>query len=443
MTTMVAPEAHSGFLGSLPEARKDVLAMLEHARAAHGDLVWFRIGPRLRNDGFLGVFDPHAAHQTLGPQWTEFRKDNPLYAELRASVGDGLLTSQDDVWQRQRRLLAPLFTPKRVGSYLQTISDVASETAQHWLSGTVDLHREIGALTLASTTRILFGRDASTLAPLVGAEYPVLAGTVFDRAYGFVRLPRSVPTPANLRLRRAEQRLRGACDALIAGRRASGAGDDLLGRLLVVRDDGTALSDTEIREQVLIFLLAGFETTASAITFALYLIAGRPGIQQRVRDEARAVLDGDEVPDDALSRLEYTTQVVKEALRLYPPGALVGRQSVDDTSLSGTAVPAGSAVMVAPWVIHRHPEFWPDPLRFDPERFAPDAVRAHDKHAFLPFGLGPRICIGNHFATAEMVLAVARIVRDIELSAPDRALRVTMHVTLRPTDPVRVQVRRI
>jgi cytochrome P450 len=238
---------------------------------------------------------------------------------------------------------------------------------------------------------------------------------------------------------RARQAIRDVCDELIARRRAApeaARGDDLLGLLIGARDGEEALDDAEVRDQILIFMLAGHDTTAIALTFALHLLGRHPEALRRLQAEVDGVL-GDRTPTaDDVERLPYAAMVLKEAMRLFPPAPGIGRRSAEGDVIDGLTIPPGSDVAVSPWVTHRHPAFWPEPERFDPERFT--AAREADRHryAYLPFGAGPRACIGQYFSMLEATIALAVIARAYDVRAPDADIPLVPGITLHPDAPV-------
>jgi cytochrome P450 len=430
----------SFLLGSALDLRRDMLGAFERAFVRHGDVVRFLAGPPGLRLGLYVLFHPDAAHRVLAGFSANYRKEAVFYSEVRSAFGDGLLTSQDEEWQRQKRFLQPLFRARQVDGYATDMSGQVHGLVRRWRSqpaGTVDLHEEMTRLTLATVCRILFGEDLGRALPVVQRAFEPLGEACLRRAMAPVRLPTGVPTPMNRQRNRAREALYGVCDEIVARRRASGdRQQDMLGLLLDARDGGSALTDAEVRDQVLIFLLAGHETTSTALTYTLHLLGRHPDIQRRVRAEVDAVVGAATPTAQHVAALEYTAMVLKEAMRLYPSAPVIGRRAVGDDELCGYRIPAGSDVWVSPWVVHRHPDFWDEPARFDPERFAAARDEARHRYAWLPFGGGPRACIGQHFSMLESAIALAMLVRDFEFTAPPGEPRYTNHITLRPTHGV-------
>jgi cytochrome P450 len=429
-------------LGMLPDLRRNVLGTLERARRERGDVVRLLIGPPRMRASSYAIFHPDGVRRVLATEADAYRKDSRFYQELRWSLGDGLLNSQDERWLRQRRFVQPLFTRRRIAEYAGAMGEEAEALAARWTGGsTVDLQREMSVLTLRMVGRLLFGADVGRAVPAVEHGFPVLGEYARRRAYSPLPVPRGWPTPANRRAARAKTDLYAACDELIATRRASGApGDDLLGRLIAARDGDERLSDAEVRDQVLIFLLAGHDTTAIALTFALYLLARHPDAQARAQAEVDAELDGRTPGAADVERLAYTTMVLKEAMRLYPPAWGFGRRQTDGDEVGGWAIPPGADVLVSPWVTHRHPAFWNEAERFDPERFTPERERARHRHAYFPFGAGPRACIGQYFSMLEAVIALAVILRDFSVAGAAEQVPLAPRITLHPAGPVPVRL---
>ncbi|MYV65011.1 cytochrome P450, partial [Streptomyces sp. SID2131] len=260
-----------------------------------------------------------------------------------------------------------------------------------------------------------------------------------------LNVPRDWPTPGNRRAAAVHRALYEVCDRIIAERRDSGrapdGGDDLLTLLVGAEsaEDGS-FDATELREQVLVFLLAGHETTATSLGFALHLLGLHPEAQKRAQEEVDRVLAG-RVPGAAdLDALPYVTQVLKEAMRLFPAAPVIGRRAVAATEIGGVAVPAGADVLVAPWVTHRHPDYWEDAERFDPDRFTPEAEAARPRYAWFPFGGGPRACIGQHFSMLESVIALAMILQRYGFEAVDTEVPLTSAITLQAAGPARCRL---
>jgi len=435
--------AGSPLLGVLPDVRRDILGTLERARREQGDVVRLLTGPpRLRSTTFA-FFHPDGVRQAMATEADRYRKDNVFYEELRWSLGDGLLNSQDERWLRQRRFVQPLFTRRRIAGYAEAMGEEAEALSARWRAAgdTIDLHAEMSRVTLRIVGRLLFGADVERATPVVARVFPILGEHARLRAYNPLRTPHSWPTPANRRAAKARAEIRGVCDELIAARRADGAGgDDLLSLLIAARDGDQRLEDSEIRDQVLIFMLAGHDTTAIALTFSLHLLGRHPEQQERVRAEVAALGDGTPGAED-VERLAYTTMVLKEAMRLYPPAWGFGRRNSADDEVAGHLVPSGAEVIVSPWVTHRHPGFWDEPERFDPERFAPEREAARHRHAYFPFGAGPRACIGQYFSMLEATILLAVLVRDHELESLTDRVPLAPRITLHPAASVPSRVR--
>jgi cytochrome P450 len=429
-------------IGSALELQRDILGTYERARRRYGDVVRFVIGPPGRRSLLYVVFHPDAVRRVLAAEADRYRKDNQFYEEVRWALGDGLLNSQDERWLRQRRFIQPLFTRRRIAGYAQAMADEARDVVERWRPAAaegrpVDLHAEMSRLTLRVVGHLLFGSDVERAVPVVAYAFPVLGTYARRRAFAPVRLPRAWPTPSNRRAARAQRAVYGVCDDLIASRRATGPeGEDLLSLLVAARDGDERLDDAEIRDQVLIFLLAGHDTTAIALTFALHLLGRHSDAQRRVRDEVDGVL-GDRTPtaDDAAA-LEYTTMVLKEAMRLYPPAWGLGRRATTTDRIDGCEIPAGADIAVSAWVTHRHPSFWDEPDRFIPERFAPEREAERHRHAYFPFGAGPRACIGQYFSMLEAVIALAVITQNYELASMTAHVPLAPRITLHPAAPV-------
>jgi cytochrome P450 len=279
---------------------------------------------------------------------------------------------------------------------------------------------------------------------VLDSAFPVLNRHTFRRAMSPLAAPASWPTPDNRRAARARRALYEVVDELIAHRQRAGAdGEDLLSRLLLARDPdtGEAMDLQQVRDEALIFLLAGHETTSTALTFTLHLLGRHPSEQQLVLDELDAVLDGRSPTLDDAPALERTAMAIKEAMRLYPPAYALGRLSVTENEVGGYSIPAGAYVVVSQFATHRHPQFWDDAEAFDPARFTPEREGARHSHAYFPFGGGPRACIGSHFAMLEATMAVALLLQRFRISSDQEDVPLdTEGITLRPKGAVPIQL---
>lgn len=429
-------------LGSARDLQRDQLGTYERAMRTHGDLVRFRIGPPRLGFEFDAIFDPEGARHVLSGTAGGYVKDAPAFTEVRRAFGDGLATSGGERWRRHRRMLQPLFTKRRVAAYVPVMSGRAQRLAEALRSetahrGDADLYGEAMSYALDVLGGALFGEDLASAGPVIASAVPLLNEHVARRGLAPVRLPAASPTPANRAAWRARRDLRALVDRLVAERQdRSQQADDLLGRLVEASDPetGTGLDADAVRDEAMIFLVAGHETAASALAFTLHLIGRHEAVQDRVRSEVQHVL-GDRHPSaDDLEALAYTGQVVDEALRLYPPAHTLPRRATTDDTFRGHPIPAGRIVAVSIWGVHRNPTAWTDPREFRPERFAPAVAAGLDRYAYLPFGAGPRACIGVHFARAELVVAVATLVRSFQLHSAGSEPRVAAGVTIGPRD---------
>ncbi|MEU4062455.1 cytochrome P450 [Streptomyces wedmorensis] len=435
-------------LGSMFDLRNDALGTFLRAQRELGDVVRITAGPPGLRASVYGVFSAEGAQQVLAGESANFRKDNAFYQEIRESFGNGLLTSQDEDYLRQRRLVQPLFTKRRVDGYAAAVATEVATLTDEWRdrgAGTVDVLHEMTRLALRAVARILFGTDVDAAVEIVERSFPELAAYVLSRGYAPVKVPRDWPTPANRKAATVHEALYQVCDRIIAERRASdrapGDGDDLLTLLVEAEsaEDGS-FDATELREQVLVFLLAGHETTATSLGFALHLLGKHPEALKRAHEEVDRVLAG-RVPDAAdLDALPYVTRVLKETMRLFPAAPAVGRRAVATTVVDGVTIPAGADVIVASYVTHRHPAYWEDAERFDPDRFTPEAEAARPRYAWYPFGGGPRACIGQHFSMLESVIALAMMLQKYDFEAVDTEVPVGSAITLFAKGPVRCRL---
>jgi cytochrome P450 len=443
-------------VGSLADLRHDYLGTISRAAREVGPLARIVAGPPGWRVTLYSVASPELVAEVLS-QPERYRKGAPGYRELRQSVGTNLLTSEDEVWHRQRRFLASMFTPRRVQtSYSAVMVDEAGQLVRRWRAAAregrvLDGYAETTEVTARVIGRILFGADVAQAVPEL-RRFRVINAELLRRAVQPHPVPRWVPTSANRRLTRELAALRQVVTGLIAARRADPhrQDDDMLGLLLSARDADDVqdrLSDAEVVDQALVFLIAGHDTTAVTLACLFAALARAPQWQQRVQDELDRVLGGRAVTaeDVGRQRLPWTGHVVREAMRLYPAAHGTARSTRADEVLGGYRIPAGSWLEVSPWGVHHSPDVWPDPETFDPRRFdlAPGEHPGGHRYAWLPFGAGPRACIGMHLALTEVQLIVAAVLQSFTLSTELTTVSVHAAITLQPSGvlPLRVQER--
>lgn len=442
------PADRLGFRPAL-ELRRDVLGTFERVREQFGDVVRLVVGPPGLRQTMCGVFHPEGVRRVLAVEAERYRKDTPTYQEVAAMIGGGLLTSEGERWRRQRRTVQPLFTPQRVASFGPLMVEEAAVTAEHLAhrtarAGQVDVHPELVRYTLRVVGRALFGDSVDEALGILWSTFPVGSRLALRRALAPVRLPRLL-SPAWWRAEQARRATNRIIDHLVDRHRdAPGNGrDDLVTLLLAARDPetGLPLEEAEIRDQALVFLIAGHETTASALTFALDEVGRHAHVQRRLHHELDAVVGRRAPTAGDAAELTYTRMVVKETLRLHPSAYWLGRMAHEEDEIGGYRIPPGSVVALLPWVTHRHPGLWEAPERFEPERFTPQAEADRHRYAYYPFGGGPRGCIGEHFSLLEAVIGLATILQRCQVESAPRPVEHAADVTLRPRGPVYCRIR--
>jgi cytochrome P450 len=345
------------------------------------------------------------------------------------------------IWKPRRRTLQPLFTKKHVATFSGHMAAAAESLAARWGAGdTVDLDKEIRRLTLRVIGRSVFDVDFGLIDGIGPATECVLS-YVTRRSLHPIRAPRWMPTAQRRRFRRSMDVLHSVIDDAVAACRANpSSGAELIRLLLDARDPetGQPLSDNAIRDELLVFLLAGHDTTSTTLTYALWALGHHPDMQAEVAAEASAI-DRTLSVDD-VARLPYTTQVIHEALRLCPPAPAVGRMAMQDVMVDGFRIPAGTNLVVGVYALHRDPALWDQPTVFDPDRFSPERSRGRNRWQFLPFGGGPRSCIGDHFAMLEAILGLATLVRSIEITSLDDNFPVALPFTMTAGAPIPARV---
>lgn len=386
---------------------------------------------------FYAVAEPDAIRDILVTKARAFVKSRGI-ERMRPLLGDGLLTSEEPLHLRQRRLVQPAFHRERITGYARTMEDYALRTAEGWHDGeVVDIVVAMTRLTLAIAGKTLFDADVETDAEAIGRALTTTMEVFPLLLQPFSEWRDKLPLPSTRRFNAARETLFSTIDAMIAARRREGVDrGDVLSMLMASRDeDDSRMDDRQVRDECLTILLAGYETTAVALSWTWYLLSQNPAAAQRLRNELHAVLGEREATAVDFGRLPYATAVVKESMRLYPPAWIVGRRSVEDVTIGDVDIRAGEVTLMSPFAVHRDPRYYDEPLTFRPERWLVE--RELPKFAYFPFGGGNRVCIGESFAWMEAVLVLATIARRWRMELlPGSPIGMAPSVTLRPRYPL-------
>jgi cytochrome P450 len=433
---------------------------------------------RFMHKAFLVSSGPRSAHEVLVEKAKHFEKSPGLRFLLYYLAGDGLFTSEGELWRRQRRLMAPLFQPSQIARYAKVMVDTTLRAIGDWRDGArIDVARETTRIAMGVVGKALFDSDtfdeadelgealttalqwtndrsaSPTIIPQiyladvaqdVGAFVPERFRAWHTRIEERLKEPFMLPGARSPALRGAIQRLDRRVQQMIDERRAQGLSrDDLLTRLLAARDDegsGERMSDKQVRDEAVTLFVAGHETTATSLAWAVYLLARNPEIYDRVQAEVDA-LEG-EPTFETVAKLSLTLRVFKESMRLYPPVLILGRRTIDEVEIAGRRLPPRTILFVNVYGVHRDPEAWPDPERFEPDRFLSECESRRHRTAYLPFGAGPRVCVGNHFALLEGPLVLATLLRRVRFERnPAEVIEPDLFATLRPAGGVPATVR--
>jgi cytochrome P450 len=432
------PKPHF-LIGNFPLGSRDPLNVFREWARQFGDIFYYRAG-------WIHVYflnHPDYIEAALVNQHLNLLKDRVI-RNSRWLFGQGLLTSEGSLWLRQRRLSQPAFQRERIVSYAHTMTAYAEETVASWQDGQVlDVHSEMMRLTVRIVARVLFDVDMNDVTDKVANALNVLMQNSTGRRMILPPVVRYLPLPVMTRVRRAARNLDEVVYDIIRKQRASGreSGDLLSLFLRAVDEDGSRMSDRQVRDEATTFLLAGHETTAFSLSWIWYLLSEYPEAEQKLHAELRSVLGGRLPQADDLARLCYTEKVVKEAMRLYPPAWGVARTVAKEFEIGGYRIPAGADLVASQWVVHHDPRYYRDPEKFDPDRWSADNMRRLPKFAYFPFGAGPRACIGAGFATMEAILLLAAIAQRFQLRlVPGHPVVPIPSITLRPKHGMRMIV---
>jgi cytochrome P450 len=428
-------------IGHLNMFRRDPLKFLLDSAQDFGDIVYLKFGPQ----AVYLLNNPEFIKDVLVTNNRNFVKSRGLEM-AKKFLGEGLLTSEGEFHRRQRRLAQPAFHRQRINGYASVMTDYSDRARTGWQPGeSLDIWQEMMRLTLAIVGKTLFDADVEAEAPQIGAALTDVM-QLFDRITNpFGGLLEKLPLPANFRWLRAKHRLDATIYRIINERRARGEDrGDLLSMLLLAQDeegDGGSMTDVQLRDEAMTLFVAGHETTANALTWTWYLLSQHPEVEAKLHQEIDAVLEGRLPTADDVARLRYTEMVFAESMRLYPPAWTMGRRVLVDYDVGGYVLPANSIVLVSQWVMHHDPRYYPDPFKFDPERWTTEEREARPKFSYFPFGAGPRVCIGEQFAWMEGALLIATIAQQWKMRlASDQRVEPRAMITLRPKYGMRMVV---
>jgi cytochrome P450 len=435
-----APGPASGPLSfNLFRFRRDPLTFLQKLTRQYGDMATFRMG----GQHMFFVNHPDLIRDVLVTHNSNFIKSRALERAKRL-LGQGLLTSEGDLHRRQRRLVQPAFHRQRIASYGAVMVEHADRLSKQWKDGgAFDMSHEMTRLTLGIVAKTLFDAEVESEADEIGEAMTCIMQMFNILMYPFSELLESLPLPQIRRYHRMQARLDSVIYRIIEERRHSGEDrGDLLSMLLLAQDDEVddgdeggsgRMSDTQVRDEALTLFLAGHETTANSLSWTWYLLSQHPEVEEKLVAELKDSLRGRLPSYEDIPRLPYTEMVVAESIRLFPPAWAIGRRAVEDQSLGKYVVPARAIVLISPFVTHRDPRYFPEPARFDPERWTTENRESRPQYTYVPFGGGPRRCIGEGFAWAESILVLATLAsRWRPRLAPEARVEPKALITLRP-----------
>lgn len=442
--TLQKPPGPKGIplVGHLFAFRRDPIRFLMEAARDHGDVVHVRFGPQ---HAFL-LNHPDYIHDVLVTHPGRFIKGRGL-EWAKQLLGEGLLTSEGEFHRRQRQLVQPAFHHRRIAEYATVMTDCADRVRDRWRDDeTKDVWREMMHLTLTIVAKTVFGTDVESETEEIDEALAVAMDYFYLFLWPFAEWMARLPIPSTRRFRKARKRLDATIYRMINERRANPKDrGDLLSMLLLARDEGGAggMTDVQLRDEAMTIFLAGHETTANALTWTWYLLSRNPEAEAALHAELDRVLGGRTPTVEDLEHLTYTKKLFSEAMRLYPPAWLLGYRAIQDHTVDRYVLPAGSIILMSQYVMHHDPRYFPDPFRFDPERFSPEAMAGRPRFAYFPFGGGPRSCIGEPFAWMEGILLLTTLAQKWRMRlVPNHPVELLPVITLRPRHGMPMQLQR-
>ncbi len=414
------PRGHP-ILGSLLDFRRDLLQAFVQNWHTYGDVVRFRMGGT--STAYLIVHPDHVKH-VLQTYASNYIRDQRFNGNLKTLLGDGLITSNGDLWRQRRKLIQPVLHKGRIAAMITRITEMTADALDGWSSYTevgqpIDMLDAMKVLSLCIGASVLFGVDVKSNVNTIRSTGMIIQKHINENMLKLVSVTDFLPLPSTLKFKKALVDLDNIVLEIIKERKLKPTGtNDVLSMLLELRDEetGESLSVKELRDEVVTLLFASHETTANALAWACYCLSLHPEIDRRMRSEVSDVLGGRTPTAEDLPELSYTKMVFEEALRLYSPAWIIARVAVNDDTIGGYHIPRGKFIFLSPYLTHRHSQFWPNPEGFDPERFSPTSASKHPLYAYFPFGGGPRYCVGSELAKAEGVLILAMLAQRFHFS---------------------------
>nr|WP_174734983.1 cytochrome P450 [Mesobacillus harenae] len=420
--------------GHLKEFQKDPLVFMKTLANDYGEIVRFRLGPFQKVNL---ITDPELIKEVLVTKQKSFLKSSDVQS-LKALIGDGLLTSEKELHMRQRRLIQPAFKKSHIMDYAQDMIVTTEKYIEGWEDGKeIEITEDMLNITLGIISKTMFSMELNEGYDLVGESVERAMKLAVRRMRSIIPLPLWVPVKRNREYKLAKQALDEVLFKIITSRREdTEVKDDLLGILMRARDDhdGTGMTDSQLRDELMTIFLAGHETTANALSWTLYLLSQNPEAEQKLYEELDEVIGEGTIAPEHFTGLSYTQNVISESLRLYPPAYVIGRQVDESVDIGDYHIKKGEMILISQYVMQRKPEYFEEPNEFRPERFENNFIKSIPAYAYFPFGGGPRVCIGNHFAFMEMVLVLACISQRFQLKPAFDASSIKTQplITLRP-----------
>ena len=424
------------------DLRNDTIGLLVRGSREYDGISRSRLGPRY----FVHITRPEYIEHVIthGDIYVKSNENK----ELKFLLGNGLLTSEGTFWLKQRRLIQPLFHKQRLTGFVEKIAETCDTLIAEWKTGgseVKDVHVEMTRLTLGIVSKTLLSTDASGDFKNVSHALEVLMKGLGKRSVRVVKLPYWVPLPSHINMQKQRKLLDDTVHQIIAARRAdTNQYHDLLTMLMEVEDADTAerMTNEQLRDEVITIFLAGHETTANGMAFALYHIAKHPEVRERIAQEVQRVFKGGPITFEGLMQMEYTTRVIKESMRLFPPAWIMARLVNKDDVMGEYLIKKGDSIVISPYAVQRLERLWPEPEKFDPDRFLPENMKHMHRYAYFPFGGGARQCIGSNFAMMEMQIMLAMLASNFEFSlTPGFNLEIEPLVTLRPKGGLKLNVK--